>query len=100
MKKRPFMPPSEQANARVFDGTNWYVAANETENNYSGSALQSNLAAAVSANAVNTGTGYTLGAQCHWTLALLYIKSPSEAGKGGLFDAYDHGRSKCQGFTP
>lgn len=62
MKKRPFMPPSEQANARVFDGTNWYVAANETENNYSGSALQSNLAAAVSANAVNTGTGYTLGA--------------------------------------
>lgn len=61
MKKRCILSPDTNSVPRIFNGTNWYVAEG-AETSYSSSQMLSNLPAAVTANAVNTSTGYKIGA--------------------------------------
>lgn len=61
MKKRSYLSDDTNDLPRIYNGTNWYVANTPSEMLYTASQVQSALPAAVTANAVNTSTGYLVG---------------------------------------
>lgn len=62
MKKRCILSQDTNAIPRIYNGTNWYLADTPTELGYTSAQMLSNLSSAVTANAVNTSTGYKIGA--------------------------------------
>lgn len=61
MKKRCVLSQDTNAVPRIYNGTNWYIADTPTELGYTSSQMLANMSSAVTANAVNTSTGYLVG---------------------------------------